>query len=244
MRARIRASAPPTWSRSSRCAPRTCRSASRRRSGSRSRVAAELRIPVFLYEDAARIPEHRNLASFRGKGFEEMREVIGSEPAKTPDEGAARVHPTAGAIAIGARFPLIAFNVNLDSRRPRPGEAHRRRDPRARRRHEVRQGHRPGARGRRCAGLDEPHRLPGDVHGGRRRRHRGTGRGRLASPSARARSSGCCPRTRWCGWRSRRCTRRASVATRSWRPRCWTRCCDGRGPSRVTAAASSSRASA
>ena len=79
------------------------------------RVAAELRIPVFLYEDAARIPEHKNLAAFRGKGFEEMREVIGSEPLKTPDEGEARVHPTAGAIAIGARFPLIAFNVNLDS---------------------------------------------------------------------------------------------------------------------------------
>jgi glutamate formiminotransferase len=79
------------------------------------RVAAELRIPAFLYEDAARTPEHRNLAVIRGKGFEEMREVIGSEPSKTPDEGEARVHATAGAVAIGARFPLIAFNVNLDS---------------------------------------------------------------------------------------------------------------------------------
>ena len=80
-----------------------------------ARVAGELGIPAFLYEDAARIPEHRNLAVIRGKGFEEMREVIGSEPAKTPDEGEARVHATAGAVAIGARFPLIAFNVNLDS---------------------------------------------------------------------------------------------------------------------------------
>jgi glutamate formiminotransferase len=79
------------------------------------RVAADLAIPAFLYEDAARIPEHKNLAAFRGKGFEEMREVIGSEPLKTPDEGEARVHATAGAIAIGARFPLIAFNVNLES---------------------------------------------------------------------------------------------------------------------------------
>ena len=79
------------------------------------RVAAELAIPAFLYEDAARVPEHRNLAVIRGKGFEEMREVIGSEPSKTPDEGEARVHATAGAVAIGARFPLIAFNVNLDS---------------------------------------------------------------------------------------------------------------------------------
>jgi glutamate formiminotransferase len=79
------------------------------------RVADELGIPAFLYEDAARIPEHKNLAAFRGKGFEEMREVIGSEPLKTPDEGEARVHATAGAVAIGARFPLIAFNVNLES---------------------------------------------------------------------------------------------------------------------------------
>jgi glutamate formiminotransferase len=79
------------------------------------RVADELAIPAFLYEDAARLPEHKNLAVIRGKGFEEMREVIGTEPAKTPDEGEARVHATAGAVAIGARFPLIAFNVNLDS---------------------------------------------------------------------------------------------------------------------------------
>jgi glutamate formiminotransferase len=79
------------------------------------RVARELAIPAFLYENAARIPEHKNLAVIRGKGFEELREVIGSEPARTPDEGEARVHATAGAVAIGARFPLIAFNVNLDS---------------------------------------------------------------------------------------------------------------------------------
>ncbi len=79
------------------------------------RVATDLEIPAFLYEDAARVPEHRNLAVIRGKGFEEMRDVIGSDPAKTPDEGEARVHATAGAVAIGARFPLIAFNVNLDS---------------------------------------------------------------------------------------------------------------------------------
>jgi glutamate formiminotransferase len=79
------------------------------------RVATDLEIPAFLYEDAARIPEHRNLAVIRGKGFEEMRAIIGSEPSRTPDEGGARVHATAGAVAIGARFPLIAFNVNLDS---------------------------------------------------------------------------------------------------------------------------------
>jgi len=79
------------------------------------RVAAELEIPAFLYEDAARVPEHRDLAVIRGRGFEELREVIAVEPARRPDEGAPRVHPTAGAVAIGARFPLIAFNVNLES---------------------------------------------------------------------------------------------------------------------------------
>lgn len=79
------------------------------------RVAVELEIPAFLYEDAARVPEHRNLAVIRGKGFEELREAIATDPARRPDEGQPRVHPTAGAVAIGARFTLIAFNVNLDS---------------------------------------------------------------------------------------------------------------------------------
>ena len=79
------------------------------------RVATDLEIPAFLYEDAARVPEHRNLAVIRGKGFEELRDVIAVDPARRPDEGEARVHATAGAVAIGARFPLIAFNVNLDS---------------------------------------------------------------------------------------------------------------------------------
>ncbi len=79
------------------------------------RVAAELEIPAYLYEDAALVPEHKNLAVVRGKGFEELREVIAIDPARRPDEGEPRVHPTAGAVAIGARFPLIAYNVNLES---------------------------------------------------------------------------------------------------------------------------------
>ena len=56
----------------------------------------------------------RNLAAVR-EGFEELREAIASDPARAPDEGAPAVHPTAGAIAVGARFPLIAYNVNLES---------------------------------------------------------------------------------------------------------------------------------
>lgn len=83
--------------------------------GLAKRVAAELGVPAFLYEDAARVPERKNLAVIRGKGFEELRDVIATDPARQPDEGEPRVHPTAGAVAIGARFPLIAYNVNLDS---------------------------------------------------------------------------------------------------------------------------------
>jgi len=79
------------------------------------RVARELAIPVYLYEEAARVPEHRNLADVRRGGFEGLREVIATDPTRRPDEGEARLHPTAGAVAIGARAPLIAYNVNLAS---------------------------------------------------------------------------------------------------------------------------------
>jgi glutamate formiminotransferase len=79
------------------------------------RVARELSIPVYLYEDAARDPGHRNLATVRGGGFEELREAIARDPARHPDEGEPSVHPTAGAVAVGARSALIAFNVDLES---------------------------------------------------------------------------------------------------------------------------------
>ncbi len=111
--------------------------------GLAKRVAAEIGVPAFLYEDAALVPEHRDLAVIRKGGFEELREVIATDPARRPDEGEPRVHPTAGVVAIGARSPLIAFNVNLDSDDLELAQAHRPRDPRARRRHAVRQGDRP-----------------------------------------------------------------------------------------------------
>lgn len=76
-------------------------------------VATELGIPVFLYEQAARRPERRNLASVRKGEFETLRGEIDSNPDRAPDLGPPRLHPTAGAVAIGARFFLIAFNVNL-----------------------------------------------------------------------------------------------------------------------------------
>ena len=79
------------------------------------RVGEELQIPVFLYEDAATRPERKNLAKVRKGQFEGLREQIGVNPDRMPDYGPNHIHPTAGATAIGARFFLIAYNVNLDS---------------------------------------------------------------------------------------------------------------------------------
>ncbi len=83
--------------------------------GLAKRVAGELGIPAYLYEDAARRDEHRNLADVRRGEFEGLREAIGTDERRAPDEGPRRVHPTAGAVAIGARPPLIAYNVDLES---------------------------------------------------------------------------------------------------------------------------------
>jgi glutamate formiminotransferase len=80
-----------------------------------ARVGAELRIPVYFYEEAARRAERRNLADVRRGEFEGLRDEIGRDPQRAPDEGPPAVHPQAGAVAIGARPPLIAYNVNLAS---------------------------------------------------------------------------------------------------------------------------------
>ncbi len=80
------------------------------------RVGRELRIPVFLYEAAATRPDRANLADVRRGEFEGLREEIGKNPDRAPDFGPAVIHPSAGAVAIGARMPLIAYNVNLATR--------------------------------------------------------------------------------------------------------------------------------
>ena len=77
------------------------------------RIWDELRIPVYFYERAALQPERARLESVRGNGFEWLREHIGSDPARAPDIGERKLHESAGAIAVGARPFLIAFNVNL-----------------------------------------------------------------------------------------------------------------------------------
>jgi glutamate formiminotransferase len=77
------------------------------------RIAREVGIPTYLYGEAARRPERRDLAKVREGQFEGIREAIARDPARAPDFGPRAVHPTAGASAVGARFFLIAFNVNL-----------------------------------------------------------------------------------------------------------------------------------
>ncbi len=77
------------------------------------RIANELKIPVYLYEYAARRTDRIDLANVRRGEFEALREEIEINEDRAPDYGEARAHPTAGAIAVGARAPLIAYNINL-----------------------------------------------------------------------------------------------------------------------------------
>lgn len=80
-----------------------------------ARIGEELSLPVFLYESAATRPERKNLADIRAPQFEGLRDLIGKDPSRLPDFGPARIHPTGGCVAVGARMPLIAFNIDLDT---------------------------------------------------------------------------------------------------------------------------------
>ena len=77
------------------------------------RVGDGLEIPVYLYERAATRPDRENLADIRRGEFEGLRAELGTNPARDPDFGPTRVHPTAGAVVIGARPFLVAYNVYL-----------------------------------------------------------------------------------------------------------------------------------
>lgn len=79
------------------------------------RLGEELNLPVFLYEEAATRPERKNLADVRRGQFEGLREAIGKDPDRAPDFGPPAVHPTGGAVAVGARPFLVAYNVYLDT---------------------------------------------------------------------------------------------------------------------------------
>ena len=77
------------------------------------RIGDELDIPVYLYGQAAARPERVRLPDVRKGEFEGLRDEIGTDPAREPDFGPNRIHPSAGATAVGARPFLVAYNVYL-----------------------------------------------------------------------------------------------------------------------------------
>jgi len=77
------------------------------------RIWDELQVPVYLYEAAALRPQCRNLADIRRGNWEGLREEVLTNPERRPDFGGPALHPSAGAVVVGARKFLIAFNVNL-----------------------------------------------------------------------------------------------------------------------------------
>ena len=77
-------------------------------------VAKRYNLPVFLYEKSASAPHRENLAAVRKGEFEGMAEKI-KQSEWHPDFGLAERHPTAGTVAIGARMPLVAYNINLNT---------------------------------------------------------------------------------------------------------------------------------
>ncbi len=77
-------------------------------------VSKAFDLPVFLYEESASAPHRKNLASIRKGQYEGMAAKM-ALPEWQPDFGPATIHPSAGVTAIGARMPLVAFNVNLDT---------------------------------------------------------------------------------------------------------------------------------
>jgi len=86
------------------------------------RIGRELDIPVYFYEEAATRPERHNLADVRRGEYEGLKKEIGADPDRTPDAGPDRLGP-AGATAIGARPPLVALNVYLNTTDPAPAQA-------------------------------------------------------------------------------------------------------------------------
>ena len=80
-----------------------------------ARIATRFELPVYLYANAATRPERVKLADVRRGQYEGLKAEIGLN-GREPDFGPARLHPSAGAVAVGARPFLIAYNINLDSR--------------------------------------------------------------------------------------------------------------------------------
>jgi len=70
-------------------------------------------VPVYLYEESAKLLERKNIDMIRKGEYEGLKESIETDPNRKPDYGPSKFHPTAGAIVTGARYPLISFNINL-----------------------------------------------------------------------------------------------------------------------------------
>ena len=79
------------------------------------RIGTELELPVFLYGKAARRDDRRILGNVRNKQFEGLMDLVGKDPDYQPDCGPQQLHPTAGAVGVGARTFLIAYNINLQT---------------------------------------------------------------------------------------------------------------------------------
>ena len=77
-------------------------------------IAEKLNIPVYLYEEAAKIPGRKALPDIRKGQYEGLKTEI-EKPERRPDYGPAKMHPSAGATVVGARQFLIAYNINLDT---------------------------------------------------------------------------------------------------------------------------------
>ena len=79
------------------------------------RIAKELELPVFLYAEACMREDRRKLGNVRNKQFEGLQDLVGKDPDYAPDFGPARLHDSAGAVGVGARKFLIAYNINLQT---------------------------------------------------------------------------------------------------------------------------------
>ena len=128
-----------------------------------AQVWQRYRIPVYLYEAAATRPERVRLENIRRGQFEGLRDEIATNPARLPDFGEPRLHPTAGATVIGARKFLVAYNIFLDHRRSRNRPQNRSHRTLFQRRPALGQSHR-SARSRPGAGFHEPDRHRPNPH--------------------------------------------------------------------------------
>ena len=127
-------------------------------------IWSKLKVPVYLYESAARRPERTNLENIRRGQFEALVQEMGTVPARDPDIGEPVCHPTAGAVVTGARKFLIAYNVNLNTPDVAIAKTHRQDDSLLERRLPLREvDGRDAGLAQPRAGIDQPHGFRADA---------------------------------------------------------------------------------